>query len=124
MAMKPRNRSVEISEKFETRRPKAPSFCPTVFAALFPHLGSRLLLFGFRISALLAYFGVSSFAAAAETNGASDLPASSLQPPRGEIPPSFWEQYGTWIILASLLLLCWIALGVWLMARPKPLVPV
>jgi hypothetical protein len=57
---------------------------------------------------------------AAEPNGASELPASSLNPPRGEIPPSFWEQYGVWVIAASILALAVIAAGVWFLTRPKP----
>lgn len=80
--------------------------------------------FGLRMLVLQAYVCSSFLAAAAETNSASELPASSLRPPRGELPASFWEQYGIWIILASLLLLCWIALAVWLIVRPKAAPPV
>jgi hypothetical protein len=57
---------------------------------------------------------------AAEPNGASDLPASSLNPPRGEIPPSLWEQHGGWIIAGSILALAIIASCVWFLTRPKP----
>ncbi len=57
---------------------------------------------------------------AAEPNGASDLPASSLNPPRGEIPPSVWEEYGGWIIAGSILAFAAIASGVWFLTRPKP----
>ena len=61
---------------------------------------------------------------AAEPNGASDLPASSLKPPRGEILPSFWEQHGTWIILGGIVILTLLATAIWLLLRPKPPVPI
>jgi hypothetical protein len=57
---------------------------------------------------------------AGEPNGASELPASSLKPPRPEIPPSFWEQYGGWVIAGAMLAIIAIAFGIWLLLRPKP----
>jgi hypothetical protein len=57
---------------------------------------------------------------AAETNSDSDVPTSSLHPPRGEILPSFWEENGTLVILGGICLLAVIALCVWLFTRPKP----
>ncbi|MBC8097542.1 MAG: DUF4381 domain-containing protein [Akkermansiaceae bacterium] len=65
----------------------------------------------------------------------SGLPAAaaSLQPPTEklllspaypEIPPTFWEQYGWWTILGSLVALGLIALVLWLKLRSKPAVTV
>jgi len=72
------------------------------------------------LSILLA---VSGTALAADTNGLPD-PSSSLRPPRGEILPSFWEQYAAWVIFASVFLVMAIAFAIWLLARPKPAVPI
>ncbi len=43
-----------------------------------------------------------------------------LFPPRGPLPPGWWEQYGIWVILAAAALLLLIAATVWLLLRPKP----
>ncbi len=43
-----------------------------------------------------------------------------LQPPRGEIPPSFWEQHGVWLIALGALLAGLAALAIWVFRRPKP----
>ena len=43
-----------------------------------------------------------------------------LLPPRGEIPPSFWEQHGLLVVLAGLLLLGLVCAGIWWLMRPKP----
>lgn len=61
---------------------------------------------------------------AAETNGPSDAPTSSLRPPRGEIPPSFWELYGAWLILGSVVAVVVMAFVIWFITRPKPVTPV
>jgi hypothetical protein len=65
------------------------------------------------------------FLSRAQTNGSSDLPASSLMPPRGEIPPTFWEQYGIWVLIGAALFLGLVTLGIWFAIRPKlvPAVP-
>jgi hypothetical protein len=47
-----------------------------------------------------------------------------LQPPLGEIPPTFWEQYAVLVIVAAVLLVAVAALGVWLWLRPRPITPV
>jgi hypothetical protein len=59
--------------------------------------------------------------------GAS-LPASlqdtnivpKLRPARGEIPPTFWEQYGWWVIAGAVALVILAACVAWLLLRPKP----
>jgi len=48
--------------------------------------------------------------------------APALQPPSGEIPPIFWEQYTTVVILCGIAVLIVAALIVWLCLRPKPAV--
>jgi hypothetical protein len=42
-----------------------------------------------------------------------------LLPPRGEIPPSFWEQHGLLVVLVGLLLLGLVCAGIWWLMRPK-----
>ena len=43
-----------------------------------------------------------------------------LQPPLGEIPPTFWEQHGAMAILLAVVLVVVVAVAVWLWLRPKP----
>ena len=43
-----------------------------------------------------------------------------LRPPRGEIPPGFWEQHGTSTVLASIAVLTLAGLAAWRLTRPKP----
>ncbi len=47
-----------------------------------------------------------------------DLP--KLQPPLGEIPPTFWEQYGMVVSLGGVALLLLLAFVIWWWLRPKP----
>jgi len=61
---------------------------------------------------------------AAEPDGTSDLVPPSLLPPRGEIPPGFWEQWGGWVVLGSVLLLIMVGVLIWLVSRTKPPEPV
>jgi hypothetical protein len=49
-----------------------------------------------------------------------DIP--SLQPPHGEIPLTFWEQYGPWVALGGVLVVALVGAGIWLLLRPKPAV--
>ena len=46
-----------------------------------------------------------------------------LQPPLGEIPPTFWEQHGTTVMVSVPIALLLLAVGIWLLLRPKPVVP-
>lgn len=49
---------------------------------------------------------------------ANALPA--LAPAYGEIPPTFWEQHGTTIIIAGLVFAALAAVLIWKLLRPKP----
>ena len=52
---------------------------------------------------------------AADTND-----PSALAPAYGEIPPTFWEQHGTTIIVASLVFVVLATLLIWKLLQPKP----
>jgi hypothetical protein len=80
--------------------------------------------FGFRVSTAFFFLAIPALLAAAETNSPPDAVSSSLRPPRGEILPTFWEQYGAWVILLAVFLVAAIAVIVWLATRPKPVAPV
>lgn len=54
--------------------------------------------------------------------GQEELP--KLQPPLGEIPPTFWEQHGTTVMVSVPVALLVLGVGIWLLLRPKPIVPV
>jgi len=43
-----------------------------------------------------------------------------LLPARGEIPPTFWEQHGTWVVVGSILALAVLSAAIWLLTRPRP----
>ena len=73
----------------------------------------RVSDFGFRISILLFACGATN-----ATNGPDDLP--SLLPPRGEIPPGFWEKYGLLTVVGALLALALLGLAGWFFTRRKP----
>jgi hypothetical protein len=76
-------------------------------------LGSWCLVFLWSLE-----FGVWSFAAGA-TNSPDLGPIPPLRPPRSEIPPSFWEQHGLWIVAGSLGFLALIGGLVWRLSRPR-----
>jgi|SRR4051812_19106199 hypothetical protein len=49
-----------------------------------------------------------------------------LRPPRGEIPPTFLDRYGVWIVIAAILIVYVAAMAVWLLtrkAKTSPLPP-
>ena len=80
----------------------------------------RISDFGFRILAgalsLLATY--LSFGAATNSPAPDEIPP--LRPPHGEIPPTFWEQYGSWVILGGVALLALASVGAWFLTRAKP----
>jgi hypothetical protein len=130
-----RNPKPEGQKKAEVRNPihTLIFFCLNLFASLITgsrRVGFRISDFfrpsdfGLRIYMLALVWCAVPFPSQADTNEPSELPASSLLPPRGEIPPGFWEQYGTWVILVSVLLLGIVSLAVWALTRPKLTVPV
>ena len=109
----------------------------TLACVLWPSFGCRTSAVGLRASAffrpsgfgfqplwVLVYVTTSILLCAADTNLPPDEMASSLKPPKPEILPTFWEQHGTWIAMAAVLLVTGIAFTVWLRTRPKPLTPV
>jgi hypothetical protein len=73
---------------------------------------------------LLIYVFTLIAAVAAGTNEGPELPSSSLRPPRGEILPSFWEQYGLWVVLGAVLALGTFSFLIWLLLRPRPAMPI
>jgi hypothetical protein len=119
--MKIRNPKSEIRRKPEGRNPKG-------LPAHDRHSG-----FGFRISgflrvsdfglriwlgALLVLAARLSFGAATNAPTPDDIPP--LRPPHGEIPPSFWEQHGLWVVLGGVAVLALGGVGAWLLTRAKP----
>src|SRR6266567_6489006 len=60
---------------------------------------------------------------AVDTNPAVLDAIARLRPPRGEIPPTFWEQYGLWVMVAACLLLCLVGAAVWFFNRPGQPIP-
>ena len=71
-------------------------------------------VFSFRRARLLCFVGVFS-STAQSTN---DLP--ELIPPYAALPPTFWEQYGSTLVITSLLGAVVIGVLVWLISRPRP----
>jgi Domain of unknown function (DUF4381) len=51
---------------------------------------------------------------------ADDLPP--LQPPHGELPPTFWEQHGWAVIIAAIAALVLLVLLIIWLRRPKPVI--
>ncbi len=47
-----------------------------------------------------------------------------LQPPLGEILPTFWEQHGTTVMVSVPVAMLLLVLAIWLLLRPKPIAPV
>ena len=55
---------------------------------------------------------------AAESPVGEQIP--TLRPPRAEIPPTFWEQYGLWTVAGGVVLLVAVAVLIWFLRRPRP----
>ena len=58
--------------------------------------------------------------AVTDTESADD--SLKLLPPYGEMPPTFWEQHGTSLIVTTIVAVAVVALLVWWWLRPKPVV--
>jgi Domain of unknown function (DUF4381) len=57
---------------------------------------------------------------AAETNLLAADAIPPLRPPHAEIPPTFWEQNGLWIVIVGVLVLALVGAVAWFLTRPKP----
>ena len=133
--MKGRNPKSETRKKTEIRNPKA----EIGSTELVPQRGEnsnsfaapksegrdagQVSAFGPRVSGVPFLFLALPTLLAAATN-APDALSSSLLPPRGEIPPTFWEQYGAWVGLLSVFVVVAMALVAWWLTRPKPARPI
>ena len=81
---------------------------------------SRRARSGFAFLLLTLFFCVGAASSlVAQTNvPIEEIPP--LLPPRGELPPSFSEQYGLWLVLGGVFLLAAVAAAIWFLTRPKP----
>jgi hypothetical protein len=55
---------------------------------------------------------------AADPISTNDIPP--LRPPHAELAPTFWEQYGLWVVVFGVLLVALVCGVAWLLTRPKP----
>jgi hypothetical protein len=78
--------------------------------------------FGRVLSAALSVCASHAMFAAEGTATNSEIPA--LRPPHAEIPPSFWDLHGVWVIVGVGILLALLGAAIWFFTRPKPLVVV
>ncbi len=79
--------------------------------------------FGFRHSAFLRplLFTLSAQSALAAATNSTDLPPiPPLRPPHAELPPTFWEQHGLWVILLGVLVLLLLGTVIWFVLRSRP----
>ena len=113
--MKVRSPKSEVRRRSGVRRPKLEGR-----KRAGKHFGFRASDFEFRIwlGALPLLAARLAFGAGTNSPGADDIPP--LRPPHGEIPPSFWEQYGVWVVLGGVVVLALATVGVWLLTRSKP----
>jgi hypothetical protein len=136
--VKGRNPKAEARRKAEIRNPKPEGQSvggtwPSSSATATARMGCARSSFGFRGSAFLRVSGLGfrvSVAAlsllaaqplfAAATNSPTPDAIPPLRPPQAEMPPTFWEQYGLWVILLGVLLVALVCVAAWLLSRPKP----
>lgn len=79
-------------------------------------------LCGYIVWLMPLLFAASTLLAATDAAREDDL--FKLSPPHAELPPTFWEQYGTWVVISFILLLMFTGVALWLILRPKPPIPV
>ena len=119
------------SPKAEVRSECGARLSPTAAAGTLT--GCTKFLFGFRSSAFFrpSDFGLRTFpfalwllanqrVLAATTNSSAPDTVPPLRPPHAEIPPTFWEQHGLWVVIAGILLLALVGAAAWFLTRPKP----
>ncbi len=63
---------------------------------------------------------LAAFPLRGQTNSEATNAPLTLSPPYGELPPTFFEQHGTILMLAGLGIIALAAFGLWLIFRPKP----
>jgi hypothetical protein len=80
----------------------------------------RVSDFGFRISLAALPLLAAQRLSAADTNPLAADAIPPLRPPHAEIPPTFWEQNGLWIVIVGVLLLALVGAVAWFLTRPKP----
>jgi hypothetical protein len=56
----------------------------------------------------------------ANTNYSRAEEIPKLRPPRGEIPLTFWEKNGRWVVSGGVALMALAGAGIWFLTRPKP----
>jgi hypothetical protein len=130
--MKGRNPKAEGRKKAEIRRPKSggrggcgawlspAAAYGTLTGSTSLLFGARSSAFGFRVSfAALALLILQSSLSAA-TNSLDPDAIPPLRPPHAEIPPTFWEQHGLWVVVVGILLLALGCVAAWFLTRPKP----
>src|SRR5438094_8815058 len=80
----------------------------------------RISTFGFRhlpLCLLVCSLLSPSIVVAATTTNADSIPP--LRPPRAELPPSFWAEHGTSVVLGGLAVLGLICIAVWWLSRKR-----
>ena len=102
------------------RKPEAQSgFGTRLASAVAARISRAVSSFGFRLSSTALWLLVPSLPLrAADPISPDDIPP--LRPPHAELAPTFWEQYGLWVVILGVLLLGLICAVVWLLTRPKP----
>jgi len=78
----------------------------------------QVLGFGFwsSVPALLLLATQPLFAATTNAPGPDAIPP--LRPPHAQIPPTFWEQCGLWVVMCGCLLLALIGAAAWFLTQP------
>jgi hypothetical protein len=123
--MKDRRPKAEDRRKAEDRSPKAEvqiacATWPLPTAATRGRAGRMKCLFGFRVLFAAPSLLAAQPLFAAATNAPANDEIPPLRPPHAEIPPTFWDQYSVWIILAGVLVVGLMGLAAWFLSRPKP----
>ncbi len=75
---------------------------------------------GLVLSAVLSTIFACSLQHAFCAEGPDEDKIPPLLPPRGLMPPGFWEQYGAWVIAGGCALLVLLIALIWFLTRPKP----